>query len=568
MGREIVITGGMMTIQLNNYDIARKAEIKPIEEIAEKIGIEKNRLFNYGPHMAKVRDPFVKNEEIKGRLILVSAITPTPAGEGKTTVTIGLGQGLERIGKKTAISVREPSLGPVMGMKGGGAGGGYSQVLPMEEINLHFTGDIHAVSAAHNFLAALIDNHMNYELDLDIDERRILWRRVIDMNDRSLRKAVIGLGGVNMGVPREAGWDITAASEIMAILCLSRDYKDLRERLSNIIIAFSHSGRPITPKDLKGVDPMMILLKYALLPNIVQTIENVPAFVHGGPFANIAHGTSSVIAARLAMSKAEYVVTEAGFGFDLGAEKFMDIFMPVSGLKPSLAVLVATARALKMHGGVDLEEIDKPNVAAIKKGLENLDKHVENKSRFNLCSVVAINRHSNDTDEEIHVIMDHCKKNGLAAAVAEGYFKGGEGMTELAREVVKVAEGCSGQPVQLYDWNTSVEEKIRTIATKVYGAENIDLRPKAEKDLALIKKLNLEKLPVCIAKTQNSLSDNPHLLGRPKDFLVTVQEIQVAAGAGFVIPITGDIMRMPGLPKKPNSEKFQIDDKGNIISMF
>lgn len=557
-----------MTTHLNNYEIAKNAKMKPVQEVGEKIGIEKNRLLLYGPYMAKVQNPFVKDDEIKGRLILVSAITPTPAGEGKTTVTIGLGQGLEKIGKKTAISVREPSLGPVMGMKGGGAGGGYSQVLPMEEINLHFTGDIHAVSTAHNFLAALIDNHTHFESELDIDERRVLWRRVIDMNDRSLRKAVIGLGGVNMGVPREAGWDITAASEIMAILCLARDYKDLRRRLGDIIIGFGHNGQPITPKDLKAVDPMMILLKYAVLPNLVQTIENVPAFVHGGPFANIAHGTSSVIAARFALSKADYVITEAGFGFDLGAEKFMDIFMPVSGVKPALAVLVATARALKMHGGVDLAEIDNPNVEAIKKGLENLDKHIENKSRFNLCSVIAINRHSNDTDEEIQVIVDHCKKNGNAVAVADGYFKGGEGMTALAKEVVKVAEGCAGQPAQLYDWNAPVEEKIRTVATKIYGAENIDLRPKAEKDLALIKKLKLDKLPICIAKTQNSLSDNPHLLGRPKDFLVTVQEIQIAAGAGFVIPITGDILRMPGLPKKPNSEKFQIDDEGNIISMF
>jgi formate--tetrahydrofolate ligase len=557
-----------MTAQLNNYEIAKKSEMKPIEEIASGIGIEKDRLLLYGPYMAKVKKPFVKDEDIKGKLILVSAITPTPAGEGKTTVTIGLGQGLQKIGKKAVISVREPSLGPVMGMKGGGAGGGYSQVLPMEEINLHFTGDIHAVSSAHNFLAALIDNHTHFESELDMDERRVLWRRVVDMNDRSLRKAVIGLGGVNMGVPRETGWDITAASEIMAILCLAKDYKDLRERLGKIIVGFSHSGQPITPKEIKAVDAMMILLKYAILPNIVQTIENVPAFVHGGPFANIAHGTSSVIAARLAMSRADYVITEAGFGFDLGAEKFMDIFVPVSGVKPALAVLVATARALKMHGGVDLKEIDNPNVPAIKKGLENLDKHVENKSRFNLCSVIAINRHSNDTDEEIEAILDHCKKNGLAVAVADGYFKGGDGMTALAKEVVKVAEGCSGEPRQLYDWNSPVEEKIRTVATQIYGAENIELRPKAEKDMELITKLGLDKLPVCIAKTQNSLSDNPHLLGRPKDFLVTVQEIQIAAGAGFIIPITGEIMRMPGLPKKPNSEKFQIDDDGNIISMF
>ncbi|MBN2135677.1 MAG: formate--tetrahydrofolate ligase [Acidobacteria bacterium] len=553
---------------VSDYEIARNAEMLPVDKIAAKIGISGKDLFYYGPYMAKIKEPFVSEDDLKGRLILVSAITPTPAGEGKTTTTIGLGQGLQKIGKNVAISIREPSLGPVMGMKGGGAGGGMSQVLPMEEINLHFTGDIHAVGSAHNFLASIIDNHMHFDTEWALDERRVLWRRVVDMNDRALRQTVIGLGGKLMGVPRETGWDITAASEIMAILCLSKNWKDLRERLSRIVVGFTHDNKPVTPADIKAVDAMMILLKYAFLPNIVQTMEGVPAFVHGGPFANIAHGTSSAVAARFALSKADYVITEAGFGFDLGAEKFMDIFVPTAGIKPALAVIVATARALKMHGDVDKADLDKPNMEALRHGFENLDKHIENKSRFNLCSVVAINRHSNDTDEEIQAIVDHCNEQGVAVAVANGYFEGGDGMVQLAKTVVQVAETCKNEPRQIYDWNESIEEKIKKLSTIVYGAENIDILKKAEKDIKTIKKLGLEKLPICMAKTQNSLSDNPDLLGRPKDFLITVREVQLAAGAGFVIPITGDIMRMPGLPKVPNSENFKMDDDGKVISMF
>ncbi len=555
-------------MSLNDYEIAKQSHMEPVADIAAKLNIKPEQLLNYGPYMAKIQKPFVDDKDLKGKLILVSAITPTPAGEGKTTTTIGLSQGMQKIGKNVAISIREPSLGPVMGMKGGGAGGGYAQVMPMEEINLHFTGDIHAIGSAHNFLAAVIDNHMHFDTDSALDERRVLWRRVMDMNDRALRQAVIGLGGTTMGVPRETGWDITAASEIMAIIGLAKNWKDLRERISRILVGFTHDKKPLTPKDMKAVDAMLILLKYAFLPNLVQTIEGVPAFIHGGPFANIAHGTSSAVAARYALTKADYVITEAGFGFDLGAEKFMDIFVPTAGIKPKAAVIVATARALKMHGGVHKKKIDEPNVKALKKGLENLDKHIENKTRFNLCSIVAVNRHTNDTDEEIQAIIEHCRELDVPVAVAEGYNKGGDGMIDLAEIVTKVADNCNAEPKQVYDWNDPIEEKIWKLATIVYGAENIDIKKKAKRDIRDIKKLGLEKLPICIAKTQNSLSDNPKLLGRPKDFLVTIREIQIAAGAGFLIPITGDILRMPGLPKVPNSENFKMDDEGNVISMF
>lgn len=555
----------------SDIDIANNVKLSPITEIAAKLGLSEGELELYGRYMAKVSADTCHREvgcEQTGKLILVSAITPTPAGEGKTTVCIGLAQGLAHIGKKAALALREPSLGPVMGVKGGATGGGYSQVLPMEDINLHFTGDIHAVTAAHNLLTAMIDNHIHQGDELAIDGRTVLWRHVMDVNDRSLRQMVIGLGGRTMGFPRESGFDITASSEVMAILCLTNSFSDLKRRLDSILVGFTFDGEPVTAKGLHASGAMAALLKHAFKPNLVQTIEGVPAFIHGGPFANIAQGANSVMATKLALRLADYVVTEAGFGFDLGAEKFFDIVSRTGNLDPGVVVLVATVRALKMHGGADRKELDKPNADAVRKGLPNLAKHLENIAKFGMPEVVAINIFSGDTEEELKVIEEFCAEKGCEYARAEVWAKGGEGGAELARKVVKVLDTEPAHYKPLYELDWPVEKKIETVAREIYGAEAVDYTPDAESDLRKITKLGYQNLPVCIAKTQNSLSDNPRLLGRPKDFLVTVRDIVIAAGAGFLIPITGEILRMPGLPKHPAAERIDIDDEGKITGLF
>lgn len=555
---------------MTDIDIARAAKIKPITEIAEMLGIPVDELELYGRYKAKIPLHFINEEKVKkAKLILVSAISPTPAGEGKTTISIGLSQGLNRIGKKTTVVLREPSLGPVFGIKGGATGGGYSQVLPMEDINLHFTGDFGAIEKAHNLLSAMIDNNVQSKTNnLNIDPRTVTWKRVIDMNDRSLRHIVVGLGGTTSGVPRETGFDITAASEVMAILCLSKDREDLKRRLGNIFVGYTYDKKPIYARDLKAHGAMAALLKDAIKPNLVQTLEGTPAIIHGGPFANIAQGTNSVIATKMGLTFSDYVVTEAGFGFDLGAEKFLDIKCQSSGLAPDAVVLVATVRALRYHGGAPVKEAGNPNLEALKKGIGNLEKHIENMKQFNVCPVVAVNKFVTDTDEEIAFLMEACERLGVHARVAEVWAKGGEGAEELAKLVVHTVETCLGTYEPLYDWNWTPEKKIETIAKKIYGAEAVDYTPKAKADLKKVYNLGLDKLAVCIAKTQKSLSDNPDLLGRPKDFIVTVREIEVAAGAEFIVPITGDIMRMPGLPDHPAAEIMDIDNDGNITGLF
>ncbi len=555
---------------MTDIEIANKVVLKPITEIAKNLNIDPEIIEQYGKYKAKLPLSLIDEEKIKGKhLILVSAISPTPAGEGKTTVSIGLSEGLNRIGKKTTVVLREPSLGPVFGIKGGATGGGYSQVLPMEDINLHFTGDFSAIEKANNLLAALIDNNIQSKTrSLDIDHRTVTWRRVMDMNDRSLRHNIVGLGGPTSGIPRETGFDITAASEIMAILCLAKDFTDLKERLGRIFIGFTHDKEPVYARDLHAHGAMAALLKDAIKPNLVQTIEGNPAIIHGGPFANIAQGTNSIIATKMGLTLSDYVVTEAGFGFDLGAEKFMDIKCVAAGLKPDAVVLVATVRALKYHGKMDIKDLTSPNPEALKEGLENLEKHVENMEKFNICPVVAINKFATDSDEELQMIIDKCKELKVPVEVANVWGKGGEGAENLARLVSKVAENCTNVMKPLYDWNWSIEKKIETIAKEIYGAKAIDYAAQAKSDLKTIKRLGLEHLPVCIAKTQKSLSDNPALLGRPKNFVVTVRSIEIAAGAGFVIPITGKIMRMPGLPEKPAAENIDIDNEGHISGLF
>lgn len=554
----------------SDIEIAHAAKMKPVTEIASDLGINEDDLELYGKYKAKIPLKYIDQEKVKNNtLILVSAISPTPAGEGKTTISIGLAQGLNRIGKKCTVVLREPSLGPVFGIKGGATGGGYSQVLPMEDINLHFTGDFSAIEKANNLLAALIDNNIQSKTSsIGIDPRTVLWKRVMDMNDRSLRNVIVGLGGSMSGVPREGGFNITAASEIMAALCLADNLADLKKRMGNIFIGFTLDKKPVFARDLKAHGAMTALLKDAIKPNLVQTIENTPAIIHGGPFANIAQGTNSVIATRMGLSLSDHVVTEAGFGFDLGAEKFFDIKCGYSGLSPKAVVLVATVRALKYHGGAGLGNLKEPDTVALGKGLENLSKHIENIQAFEICAVVAVNKFATDTDEEIDMVMQHCKKMGISAVVADVWANGGEGAVELAEKVSRIAAGCKNKFKPMYDWDWDIPKKIETVARKVYGANAVDFSKKALKDLDKIRQLGLEGLPVCIAKTQKSLSDNPDLLGRPKDFVVTVREIEIAAGAGFVIPITGDIMRMPGLPGKPASEQIDIDDEGNISGLF
>jgi len=554
----------------SDLEIARAAKMLPIQQIAEKLGINPNDLELYGKYKAKVPLEYINEEKAKqAKLILVTAITPTPAGEGKTTTSISLAMGLNRLGKKTTVVLREPSLGPVFGVKGGAAGGGFAQVLPMEDINLHFTGDIAAVEKANNLLAALIDNQLQSKnKKFRLDARTIRWKRVLDMNDRALRQIVIGLGGTANGIPRETGFNITAASEVMAILCLSRDIKDLKERLGNIFIGFTEDKQPVFARDLNAQGAMAALLKDAIKPNLVQTIENTPAIIHGGPFANIAQGTNSLLATKLALSTSEYVVTEAGFASDLGAEKFFDIKCQVGNLRPNAAVIVATIRALKYHGGAKKEEFSVPNVEYLKKGLANLDKHIENMKYFGFKPVVALNRFDSDTEEEIELVRERCAEYGVEMAINEGWARGGEGAVELAEKVLDAVKECPSCFQSLYDVNWDLEKKIHTIVTKMYGAAGVEYSLQARKDLKTIRSLGFENLPVCMAKTQLSLSDNPDLRGRPEGFIVNIREIELSSGAGFVVPIAGSIMRMPGLPEVPAAENIDIDEQGNIYGLF
>ena len=553
-----------------DIEIAQEAAIKPIVAIAETLNVPADDLELYGKYKAKLPLSLIDEDKVKkAKLILVSAISPTPAGEGKTTTSIGLAMAMNKIGKQTTVVLREPSLGPVFGIKGGATGGGFSQVLPMEDINLHFTGDFSAVEKAHNLLAALIDNNLQSKKhNLNLDPRTIAWKRVMDMNDRALRNIVIGLGGTANGVPRETGFDITAASEVMAILCLSKDIADLKEKLGSIFVGFTFDGKAIYARDLNAQGAMATLLKDAIKPNLVQTLEGTPAIIHGGPFANIAQGTNTVVATKMGMSLSDYVVTEAGFGFDLGGEKFLDIKCKYAGLSPAVIVLVATTRALKYHGGAPLKEVGNSNIEALKKGLENLEKHIENAKLFNITPVVAINKFTNDTPEDMAAIVEVCKRHGIMAYEANVWAEGGNGALELAETVVKIADANDKQFQPLYDWNESIEKKISTIATSIYGADGVDYQPKAKAALKKIANLGLEHLPVCVAKTQKSLSDNPNLLGRPNNFTITVRDIEIAAGAGFIVPITGEMMRMPGLPEEPASNNIDIDNESCITGLF
>ena len=555
---------------MTDQDIAKQIQLKDIRLIAKKLGLNEDDIEMYGKYKAKLPQSKIDQSKVnQSNLILVTAISPTPAGEGKTTMSIGLSEGLNRLGKQTTVVLREPSLGPVFGIKGGATGGGYSQVLPMEDINLHFTGDFSAIEKAHNLLSAVLDNNIQSKTNsLGIDPRTVTWKRVMDMNDRSLRNIVVGLGGPTSGIPRETGFDITAASEIMAILCLSNDLADLKRRLGNIFIGYTFKKEPIFCKDLKAEGAMAALLKEAIKPNLVQTIEGNPAIIHGGPFANIAQGTNSVIATRMGMTFSDYTVTEAGFGSDLGAEKFLDIKCQSAGLSPKAVVITTTIRALKYHGGADLKSLTDENVDALKKGIPNLEKHLENIGQFNLTPVIAINRFVSDTEAEIQAIIDFAKQNNIRIAVAEVWAKGGEGALDLAQHVVDIVESGESEFKALYDWDLSVKDKIKTIASKIYGASQVDYSVKAKKNLKTITSLGMDNLPICMAKTQKSLSDDPKIIGRPEGFTITIREIEIAAGAGFLIPITGDMMRMPGLPTHPASEKINIDNDGVISGLF
>lgn len=555
---------------LSDIEIAQKAHMLPITEVAAKLGIGEEDIELYGRYKAKLSMDLIKRVQDKpdGKLILVTAITPTPAGEGKSTTTVGLAQGLAKIGQKVIVALREPSLGPCMGIKGGAAGGGYSQVVPMEDINLHFTGDFHAITSAHMLLAAMLDNHIQQGNALNIDPRRIVWKRVVDMNDRELRNIVVGLGGKAHGVPRQDGFDITVASEVMAILCLATGLHDLKERLSKIIVAYDYSGNPITAGMLKAQGAMAALLKDAVKPNLVQTLENVLAIIHGGPFANIAHGCNSVMATKTALKLADYTITEAGFGADLGAEKFFDIKCRYAGLKPDAVVLVATVRALKMHGGVPKTELATPDVEAVKRGIVNLEKHIENIKQYGLPLVVAINAFAQDTPEELEAIRSHCAAHGVNVALSEVFAKGGEGGIELAKEVVALATSGKADFKLLYGEELSLKEKIETIAKKIYGAVGVNYTKEANNALKDFEKMGYGHLPVCMAKTQYSFSDDPALLGRPEGFEITIKNCRIAAGAGFVVVLTGDIMTMPGLPKVPAAEKIDVSDDGVISGLF
>ena len=555
---------------LSDIQIAQQCHMLPIADVAKKAGIKANELYMYGPYKAKLTDELekrVKNNE-NGKLILVTAINPTPAGEGKTTTTVGLGQALSKLNKNAIIALREPSLGPVMGVKGGAAGGGYAQVVPMEDINLHFTGDMHAITAANNLLAAMLDNHIHQGNTLEIDARTIVWKRVMDMNDRALRSTVIGLGGKANGFVREDGFMITVASEVMAILCLADDIDDLKKRLGKIIVAYNYEGKPVTAKDLKADGAMTLLLKDAIKPNLIQTLENTPCLMHGGPFANIAHGCNSVRATKLALKLGDYVVTEAGFGADLGAEKFLDIKCRMADLKPDMAVIVATIRALKYNGGVLKDNLKEENIDALKKGLANLEKHIENMKKFGLPVVVALNVFDTDTNEEINIVKNLCAKLDVLCAKSEVFAKGGEGGIELANMVLETLDKKQADYTPLYSVDMSIEDKIQTLTKQIYGGEGVIYSAKAKKQLKTLTDLGYANLPICMAKTQYSLSDNPKLLGRPEGFKINVSEVRVSAGAGFIVVQTGDIMTMPGLPKKPSAESIDILESGEIVGLF
>ena len=555
---------------LSDIEIANSVQMKPIKEVAEKLGIAEDALSLYGNYKAKISAGQLEalKDKPDGKLILVTAISPTPAGEGKTTTSVGLVDALAAIGKKAVIALREPSLGPVFGIKGGAAGGGHAQVVPMEDINLHFTGDFHAIGVANNLLAALIDNHIHHGNALDIDSRRITWKRAVDMNDRQLRHIVDGLQGKVNGVPREDGFDITVASEVMAILCLSENITDLKNRLEKIIIGYSFEGKPITAKDLKAGGAMAAVLKDAIHPNLVQTLEHTPALIHGGPFANIAHGCNSVLATKLALKYADYTVTEAGFGADLGAEKFIDIKCRTSGLRPAAVVLVATIRALKMHGGVAKSDLAEENVQAVVDGLPNLEKHLENiQDVYGLPAVVAINKFPLDTEAELQAVYDACQKRGVDVVISDVWANGGAGGKELAEKVVELAEGDNHFQF-VYNEEDSIETKLNKIVTKVYGGKGIRLTPAAKRELKQLEELGFSNYPICMAKTQYSFSDDAKKLGAPKDFVVTISQLKVSAGAGFIVALTGAIMTMPGLPKVPASEKIDVDKDGNISGLF
>ncbi|KAE9637094.1 MAG: formate--tetrahydrofolate ligase [Epulopiscium sp.] len=553
-----------------DIEIAQEAVMKPITEIASELNIDADDLELYGKYKAKLSDTLwdkIKDKK-NGKLVLVTAINPTPAGEGKTTISVGLGQALCKKGKKAIVALREPSLGPCMGVKGGAAGGGYAQVVPMEDINLHFTGDIHAISAAHNLLSAMIDNHLQQGNELQIDPRQILWKRAVDMNDRALRNIVVGLGGKTHGVPREDGYMITVASEVMAILCLAEDLMDLKNRLGKIIVAYNYDGKPVTAADLKANGAMAALLKDAIKPNLVQTLENTPVLMHGGPFANIAHGCNSIRATKMALKLADIVVTEAGFGADLGAEKFFDIKCRFAGFKPDAVVLVATIRALKYNGGIPKNELGIENLDALKKGFENLRKHIENIQQYKVPIVVTLNQFVTDTRDEIAYVKDQCESMGCAFAISKVWELGEQGGLELAEKVIETLETKPSNFEVLYDCSSTITEKIETIARKIYGAKGVIFTSKAKKDMEKIVAMNLDKMPICIAKNQYSLSDDPSLLGRPKDFEITVRELRVSAGAGFIVALTGDVMIMPGLPKYPAAMNIDINEKGQITGLF
>ncbi len=555
---------------LSDIEIAQQAKMLKITDVAAKLGIGEEDIEMYGRYKAKLSMDLIRRMENKpaGKLILVTAITPTPAGEGKSTTTVGLAQGLAKLDKSVIVALREPSLGPCMGIKGGAAGGGYSQVVPMEDINLHFTGDFHAITSAHMLLSAMLDNHIQQGNALNIDPRRIVWKRVVDMNDRELRNIVVGLGGKVHGVPRQDGFDITVASEVMAILCLANDLHDLKERLSKIIVAYDYSGKPVTAGQIKAHGAMAALLKDAIKPNLVQTLENVPAIIHGGPFANIAHGCNSVMATKTGMKLAEYTITEAGFGADLGAEKFFDIKCRYAGLNPDAVVLVATVRALKMHGGVPKSELQTPNVEAVKKGIVNLEKHIENVKKFGVPMVVAINIFAQDTPEELEAVREHCAKHGVNVALSDVFARGGEGGIELAKEVVALAESGKADFHTIYPLEMSLKEKIETVAKEIYGADGVNYSKDADKALKEFEDMGYGNLPICMAKTQYSFSDDQNLIGRPSGFTITIKNCRISAGAGFIVVLTGDIMTMPGLPKVPAAEKIDVSDEGVISGLF
>ncbi|MEH7075481.1 formate--tetrahydrofolate ligase [Neobacillus drentensis] len=560
----------LKTTVKSDIEIAQESKMKPIVEIAEKIGLEEDELELFGKYKAKISNEALAKLKTKdnGKIILVTSINPTPAGEGKSTVTVGLADAFNRIGKKTMIAIREPSLGPTMGIKGGATGGGYSQVLPMEDINLHFTGDIHAITTANNALAALIDNHLQQGNELNIDQRRIVWKRALDLNDRALRKVIIGLGGPLQGVPREDGFDITVASEIMAVLCLATDLKDLKLRLSRMVVAYNINKEPVTVGDLGVEGALTLLLKDAVKPNLVQTIEHTPALIHGGPFANIAHGCNSVIATTTAAKLADYVITEAGFGADLGAEKFLHIKSRSAGIKPEAVVIVATIRALKMHGGVAKSELAKENIPSLTLGFANLKKHIETIQSFGLPVVVAINKFITDTDLEVKTLLDWCQRENVPVALTEVWEKGGAGGIELANTLLAVIDKDENHFKPLYDLSDSIEKKVKTIVQKVYGGNDVEFSSKAKKQLIDFEKFGWSNLAVCMAKSQYSLSDDPSKLGRPLGFTVTVREFKPSIGAGFLVALTGDVMTMPGLPKKPAALNMDVDETGNAVGLF